>query len=62
MISSRLLISRNFPTLSRSLSTTTTRKMPFVKNEIVPDVIPKAPTSVLKVDYASGGDYSINWF
>jgi hypothetical protein len=28
----------------------------------VPDVIPKAPTSVLKVDYASGGDYSINWF
>lgn len=29
--------------------------MPFVKNEIVSDVIPVAPKEVAKVDYASGG-------
>lgn len=33
--------------------------MPFVKHEIVPDVIPVAPSNIAKVNYLSGGDYSI---
>ena len=39
----------------RSISYTPIRKMPFKKHEVVPDVIPTAPTNVAKVDYVSGG-------
>lgn len=33
--------------------------MPFAKHEIVPDVIPNAPTDIATVNYVSGGDYLI---
>lgn len=29
--------------------------MPFVKHEVVADVIPVAPKNILKVEYNSGG-------
>lgn len=41
--------------LARSISSTSVRKMPFAKHEVVPDVIPVAPKNILKVDYISGG-------
>lgn len=61
MLPARLIaISRNLPyQLVRNLSCTPVRKMPFVKHEVVPDVIPVAPKAIAKVDYVSGGNYSI---
>jgi hypothetical protein len=43
-------------TLVRNISYTAVRRMPFAKNEIVPDVIPEAPKEVAKVNYISGGN------
>lgn len=53
------LISRSFSVpLTRHLSYTPVRRMPFAKHEIVPDVIPVAPKDIATVNYVSGGDYS----
>ncbi|XP_070496088.1 protein D2-like [Chironomus tepperi] len=55
MLPARLLIRNAIQyQFVRSISYTPIRKMPFTKHEVVPDVIPTAPTNVAKVDYVSG--------
>ncbi|KAL7014700.1 hypothetical protein ACKWTF_016076 [Chironomus riparius] len=55
MLPARLLVRNTIQyQLVRSISYTPVRKMPFKKHEVVPDVIPTAPTNVAKVDYVSG--------
>lgn len=50
------ILSRNFQAGPRFLSNTAVQRMPFAKHEIVPDVIPVAPSNVAKVNYVSGGN------
>jgi hypothetical protein len=53
------LISRSIkPQLTRQLSVTAIKRMPFTKHEVVPDVVSQAPSKILKIDYVSGGDYT----
>lgn len=64
MLPARLLFSKSFSSifpcqLTRNLSFSPVQRMPFAKHEIVPDVIPIAPSNIARVNYVSGGDYLI---